>query len=173
MKRDSFNRPVCLGSGGPTRPCNTPVHPGYVRCYRCDRLYTREQIDAALEHPQNASFRKKEPCRCRACRIEANSPDVQPVGGIMIVCPKCGNKRCPHADDHRNECTANNAAARWRVGKACDPLPEDKTYGDERAAIEKATTMADAYGFNTAIAVWNERDDIVHLFLCGQQFRSV
>jgi hypothetical protein len=26
----------------------------------------------------------------------------------MIVCPKCGNKRCPKANDHRNECTGSN-----------------------------------------------------------------
>jgi len=27
----------------------------------------------------------------------------------MILCPVCGNKRCPHANDHRNACTASNA----------------------------------------------------------------
>lgn len=26
----------------------------------------------------------------------------------MILCPKCGNKRCPHATDHRNACTGSN-----------------------------------------------------------------
>jgi hypothetical protein len=26
----------------------------------------------------------------------------------MIVCPLCGNKRCPHASDHRNACTNSN-----------------------------------------------------------------
>lgn len=25
----------------------------------------------------------------------------------MVVCPKCGDKRCPHADDHRNDCTGS------------------------------------------------------------------
>lgn len=29
---------------------------------------------------------------------------------FMIVCPDCGNKRCPHANDHRNECTKSNDA---------------------------------------------------------------
>lgn len=27
---------------------------------------------------------------------------------MMILCPKCGNKRCPHASDHRLECTRSN-----------------------------------------------------------------
>ena len=26
----------------------------------------------------------------------------------MILCAKCGNKRCPHANDHRNACTNSN-----------------------------------------------------------------
>lgn len=32
----------------------------------------------------------------------------------MILCPVCGNKRCPHANDHRNACTGSNA--RGQVG---------------------------------------------------------
>lgn len=26
----------------------------------------------------------------------------------FIVCQQCGNKRCPHATNHRNECTNSN-----------------------------------------------------------------
>lgn len=26
----------------------------------------------------------------------------------MILCTNCGNKRCPHAADHRLECTGSN-----------------------------------------------------------------
>jgi hypothetical protein len=28
--------------------------------------------------------------------------------GRMFLCAKCGNKRCPHAKDHRNACTNSN-----------------------------------------------------------------
>lgn len=28
----------------------------------------------------------------------------------MILCGICGNKRCPHATDHRLECTGSNEA---------------------------------------------------------------
>jgi hypothetical protein len=27
---------------------------------------------------------------------------------MMVLCETCGNKRCPHANDHRNECTHSN-----------------------------------------------------------------
>jgi hypothetical protein len=29
---------------------------------------------------------------------------------FMRVCATCGNKRCPHANDHRNDCTGSNEA---------------------------------------------------------------
>ena len=35
---------------------------------------------------------------------------INPVGMPMIVCSKCGNKRCPHATDHSLQCTGLNDA---------------------------------------------------------------
>lgn len=37
----------------------------------------------------------------------------------MILCENCGNKRCPHASDHRLECTGSN-----------DPGQEGSVYGE-------------------------------------------
>lgn len=28
----------------------------------------------------------------------------------MVLCPTCGNKRCPKASDHRLECTGSNSS---------------------------------------------------------------
>jgi BMFP domain-containing protein YqiC len=42
------------------------------------------------------------PCRCIACV-------PQPAfNAMMRVCQLCGNKRCPHTQDHRNICTNSN-----------------------------------------------------------------
>jgi hypothetical protein len=41
-------------------------------------------------------------CHCRACQPPALLP------ARMIVCSVCGNKRCPHANDHRHACTGSN-----------------------------------------------------------------
>jgi len=51
-----------------------------------------------------------EKCGCARCISEANErQDGFPVRfSFMIVCPECGNKRCPKAADHRNECTHSN-----------------------------------------------------------------
>lgn len=47
-------------------------------------------------------------CPCFAC----DSPTWALVGNIpvarMSLCPTCGNKRCPGAADHRNECSGSN-----------------------------------------------------------------
>ncbi|MEG5691985.1 hypothetical protein [Enterobacter kobei] len=41
-------------------------------------------------------------CWCRTCRPVKIS-DMR-----FVVCPECGNKRCPHANDHRHACTGSN-----------------------------------------------------------------
>jgi hypothetical protein len=54
----------------------------------------------------------KEECICHKCIEEKNiklkdSPFLL-NSSIMILCPICGNKRCPHASDHDLACTASN-----------------------------------------------------------------
>ena len=48
------------------------------------------------------------PARCLCIRcIRENDIRHGPVPlymARMIVCPECGDKRCPHAEDHRNPC---------------------------------------------------------------------
>lgn len=41
-------------------------------------------------------------CWCRTCR-PITLADMR-----MVLCPECGNKRCPKANDHRNACTGSN-----------------------------------------------------------------
>lgn len=41
-------------------------------------------------------------CACRTCRPVVLN-DMR-----FVVCPDCGNKRCPRANDHRNACTGSN-----------------------------------------------------------------
>ena len=41
-------------------------------------------------------------CWCLTCRPQTIS------NMRFVVCPDCGNKRCPKANDHRNDCTNSN-----------------------------------------------------------------
>lgn len=43
------------------------------------------------------------PLDCHKCFKEAGIPVM-----FMLVCPICGNKRCPHASDHNLTCTGSN-----------------------------------------------------------------
>lgn len=47
------------------------------------------------------------------------------IGTRMVLCPRCGNKRCPHANDPSNKCTNSNA---WgQPGSAYPAAPEATT----------------------------------------------
>lgn len=52
-------------------------------------------------------------CECHRCIKENDLKDPH-IGKFplnmtkMILCPICGNKRCPKASDHRLECTGSN-----------------------------------------------------------------
>ena len=49
--------------------------------------------------------------RCNACYECLNRPEQgleNPVLFTFIVCIKCGNKRCPHATNHKFECSNSN-----------------------------------------------------------------
>lgn len=52
-------------------------------------------------HEKQAEFAKKR-CWCHACR-PITMDDMR-----MVLCPDCGNKRCPKATNHNNECTNSN-----------------------------------------------------------------
>lgn len=40
-------------------------------------------------------------CWCTRCDLEVNT-----FRSHMAICPLCGDKRCPRAKDHRNDCAA-------------------------------------------------------------------
>lgn len=48
-------------------------------------------------------------CQCEACFHKRHKDNADPFFmSRMILCAICGNKRCPHATDHRNPCTDSN-----------------------------------------------------------------
>lgn len=59
--------------------------------------------------------RDKGQCGCRRCwrerraAVAATLSTADHLSRPFIVCDHCGNKRCPHATDHRHACTGSNA----------------------------------------------------------------
>ena len=60
--------------------------------------------DCMLEE-QDRHFKslKDGKCGCHTCTRNRGE-----VATRMVLCPECGNKRCPKATDHRLACTASN-----------------------------------------------------------------
>lgn len=58
-------------------------------------------------------------CWCNTCR------PVTMTDSRFVVCPECGNKRCPHANDHRNACTGSNEPG--QEGNAYPAAPQQET----------------------------------------------
>ena len=78
-------------------------------------------------------------CSCRTCRPVTFSDSR------FVVCPECGNKRCPHANDHRNACTGSNEPG--QEGSAYPAAPQQEVaqalakgmerYGDAMQELAK------------------------------------
>lgn len=85
-----------------------------------------EHIDAQPEQEQK--------CWCTTCRPITMS-DMR-----FVVCPDCGNKRCPKSNDHRNACTGSNEVGQngssWEHVK---PLaqPAQRTWVDPNDKTQK------------------------------------
>ncbi|HGA2744049.1 TPA: hypothetical protein ACIR1F_002744 [Enterobacter roggenkampii] len=77
----------------------------------------RETSNSSTKHfRENAETSTK--CWCRTCRPVTIS-DMR-----FVVCPECGNKRCPHANDHRNACTGSNEPG--QEGSAYPAAPQQE-----------------------------------------------
>lgn len=61
-------------------------------------------------------------CHCRDCN---------PSAWWMICCSQCGNKRCPHALHHLNECTNSNAS-----GQHIEHAPRPMTLRDTALGVK-------------------------------------
>lgn len=57
-------------------------------------------------------------CWCRTCRPVVLN-DMR-----FVVCPDCGNKRCPRANDHKNSCTGSNEPG--QEGSAYPEAPQQE-----------------------------------------------
>ncbi|EPP5911660.1 hypothetical protein ACW7OW_000257 [Escherichia coli] len=98
-------------------PAQSPIDHGYRPECECPWCKATARICAELSvnSPANPG------CWCRTCRPVVLS-DMR-----FVVCPDCGNKRCPRANDHRNACTGSNEPG--QEGSAYPAAPQEVTNG--------------------------------------------
>lgn len=105
------------------------VTPGLIAPRIEDNDDTANKFIKELRNKKMSGWRKangfEDRCKCRACIKEHDLrdsmfPDVPGSLSLttFIVCPKCGNKRCPKVENHRYRCTWSNEPG--QVG-----VPED------------------------------------------------
>lgn len=88
----------CCPAQNSVSPAQSPIDHGYRPECECPGCKATARICAELSANSSAN----PDCWCRTCRpVDLN--DMR-----FIVCPDCGNKRCPRANDHRNACTGSN-----------------------------------------------------------------
>lgn len=59
----------------------------------------------------------------------------------------------------------------YRYGLYLDPKPNDPTVTELNDAAEKAEALAKLYGPSTPVAVWDNRDNTVYLYLNHERFQ--
>lgn len=79
-------------------PAQSSIDHGYLPECECSGCKATARIcdELSANSPANPD------CWCRTCRPVVLN-DMR-----FVVCPDCGNKRCPRANDHRNSCTGSN-----------------------------------------------------------------
>lgn len=67
-------------------------------------LYLREHMNRFV------LFTPGPACGCSACLDELDNflEPTEAMARFMVLCPECGNKRCPKAAHHENQCTGSN-----------------------------------------------------------------
>lgn len=80
-------------------------------------LHFREISNSSTKHfRENAETSTK--CWCQTCR-PVTIDDMR-----FVVCPECGNKRCPHANDHKHACSKSNEPG--QEGSAYPAAPQQE-----------------------------------------------
>lgn len=74
-------------------------------------------------------------CPCETCQPKSEHMR-------MVLCPTCGFKRCPHATDHRNECSGSNAVG--QAGSSYEHAWRPDAAQAERERMERVARSVDA-----------------------------
>lgn len=114
--------PYSVGRFRTHRDCYRDGWNACIAAMQSDGTLTNEdtmQASGNSEQLEPVSNRDELPakCWCQTCR-PVTMNDMR-----FVVCPECGNKRCPRANDHCNACTGSNAPG--QDGSAYPAAPKE------------------------------------------------
>jgi hypothetical protein len=93
---------MVLYSAPPAAQRNAIIEECAKLCEGLEKPYREYTSSSYIEAVDKCAPEAGRQCWCHHC----NEAEYRMTK--MILCPRCGNKRCPHANDHRNACTGSN-----------------------------------------------------------------
>jgi hypothetical protein len=92
-------------------------------------------------------------CRCSVCEPQG---DGFKIGMRMILCQKCGNKRCPHATHHIFACTNSNESGQlgsnYGVPYVAAPIPPQAVESAAPSLHNRIAELSEQHGSLRAAA---------------------
>lgn len=111
-------------SGG-TQPWGEPIE---IECdCRAAMLQGAEPDFREISNSSTKHFRENAETSTKCWRHTCRPVKISDMR--FVVCPECGNKRCPHANDHRNACTGSNEPG--QEGSAYPAAPQQEVNNDQ------------------------------------------
>lgn len=113
------------------------------------------QCEGALES-ESLSAEPPPHCECHRCIREkglVEDGSALPLSATkMVLCPECGNKRCPKASDHRLLCTKSNEPGQpgsvyASAGGPSNEVEQVAPFVQDRLTCEKASKLCEQYGY--------------------------
>jgi hypothetical protein len=73
------------------------------------RAVVAQALDRMTANAEELGLYDEPACWCHKCIEGKKTRGGFPLSGTrMILCPTCGNKRCPHASNHDLDCSGSN-----------------------------------------------------------------
>lgn len=83
------------------------------------RALAAQALDRMAANAEELGLHEAPACWCQTCR-PITLADMR-----MVLCPSCGNKRCPHATNHELACTGSNEPGQKGSSyENCAPIEE-------------------------------------------------
>ncbi|MDP9651902.1 hypothetical protein [Paraburkholderia caledonica] len=83
------------------------------------RALAAQALERMTQNAEGLDLYDEPQCWCSTCR------PITLADTRMVLCPKCGNKRCPHATNHVLACTGSNEPGQKGSSyEHCAPIEE-------------------------------------------------
>jgi len=81
---------------------------------------------------------------------------LRTLSRFMILCPDCGNKRCPKANHHGHECSGSNEPGQEGSAYGFDPFTRTRAETELADLRAKVRTLADDIVWTPAVAEFKD-----------------